>query len=165
MPDVFDYDKILTKGLKSSLNTTPIEDGKLRFTTDTGELFLDQVSGETKIRSKISDIISDYTEEEIAEIIAPLPKVYLSRDTHRMYVFVSGQWIDVGAINLSASASEDSSQVIWFSKTDGEFPTYDNDFSYNSSKKELSVKNIKIGNMKISESVDNEGIHTVNFSF
>ena len=43
------YSEILTKGLKSALATTEIENGKLRFATDTGELFLDDNNNRTNL--------------------------------------------------------------------------------------------------------------------
>ena len=70
-----DYIQVLTKGLESSLNTTEIEDGKLRFTTDTRNLYLDLVESGVKRRIKISDIDDTLTEEEIFSTLAPLPKI------------------------------------------------------------------------------------------
>ena len=145
-----EYKNILTKGLQSMLSSTPIEDGKLRFTEDTGNLFLDLVNGESKKRVKISDIIDDYTEAEIAEILAPLPKIYLASDTHRMYVFVSGKWIDVSKINLTATTVEDKNKVVWFS-SDDDGPLYDDTFYYNPAKKELGVDTATVKTMNIGE--------------
>ena len=65
-----DYIQVLTKGLESSLDTTEIEDGKLRFTTDTRNLYLDLVESGVKRRIKISDIDDTLTEEEIFSILA-----------------------------------------------------------------------------------------------
>ena len=144
------YKNILTKGLQSMLSSTPIEDGKLRFTEDTGNLFLDLVNGESKKRVKISDIIDDQTEAEIAEILAPLPKIYLASDTHRMYVFASGKWIDVSKINLTATTVEDKNKVVWFS-SDDDGPLYDDTFYYNPAKKELGVDTATVKTMNIGE--------------
>ena len=58
-----EYNRIFTKGLQSALNNTPIEDGKLRFTTDTGRLYLDIVEGGNKSLARISAIEDVYTEE------------------------------------------------------------------------------------------------------
>lgn len=83
---------ILTKGLFSSLKTVPVEDGKVRFTTDTNQLFVD-ADGE---RHEVSDVIRGYTESEIKSLLAPLQKLYLSTDTHKFFVCISGEWIVVG---------------------------------------------------------------------
>ena len=77
------YNQILTKGLKSALLNTTVGSDKLRLTTDTYELYFD--NGNSRI--KISDIIGDYTEEEIKSLLAPLPKLYLSSDTHKLFIF------------------------------------------------------------------------------
>ena len=55
-----EYNKIFTKGLQSALNNTPIEDGKLRFTTDTGRLYIDIVEGE----KSLSDYLNECDDEE-----------------------------------------------------------------------------------------------------
>lgn len=86
------YNQILTKGLKSALLNTTVESDKLRLTTDTYELYFD--NGNTRI--KISDIIKDYTEEEIKSLLAPLPKLYLSSDTHKLFIFDdNGECVDI----------------------------------------------------------------------
>ena len=73
-----DYIQILTKGLESSLDTTEIEDGKLRFTTDTRNLYLDLVESGVKRRIKISDIDDTLSEEEIFSILATSTSKLLS---------------------------------------------------------------------------------------
>ena len=155
------YDAILTKGLKSQLATTPVENGKLRFVTDTAELFLD----DNNVRTEITDIIDSYTEAEIAQILAPLPKVYLTTDTHKMYVNVSGTWYDISAINLTAVPSTDNNdQVIWFSQSSANEPRYDADLKYNRSTKTLSVLKAAIGSVQIYTTTDQvSGDVTVDF--
>lgn len=91
MSDV-NYSKMMTKGLASSIESTPIEEGKIRFTTDTNQLFIDADG----VRHEISDVIRGYTEAEIKSLLAPLPKLYLSSDTHKFLVYASGEWIPVG---------------------------------------------------------------------
>lgn len=86
------YENMMTKGLASSLENTSVEDGKVRFTTDTNQLFID-ADGE---RHEISDVMKKYTESEIKSLLAPLPKLYLSSDTHKLFVYASGEWIVVG---------------------------------------------------------------------
>ena len=86
------YNQILTKGLKSALSSLSTSDGKLRLTTDTSELFYDDGTN----RIKISDIIRDLTEEEIKNILSPLPKIYLSSDTHKLFIFDdNGDCVDI----------------------------------------------------------------------
>ena len=150
-----EYNCILTKGNFSSLATTPIEDGKLRFAEDTGALYLDRATD----RIKISDIEDSYTEEEISEIIAPLPKLYLAKDTHRIYVFADGMWIDISEIGLLAAESVDKDLVIWMSDKDDN-AKYDAGLSYNP-----GTKTLKVGNLNISTSTDSEGNKVVDFSF
>ena len=82
------YNKILTKGYYSALGTTPTEDGKLRFTVDTGQLFLDNQNE----RIEITDFVKGQTEEEIRTTLAPLPKFYYASDTKRFLVYVDGEW-------------------------------------------------------------------------
>ena len=71
------YPKILTKGYQSALDLLDIEHGKLRLTTDTMRLFLDD-NGE---RKEVTDFVKGLTEEEIRSILAPLPKFYYASDT------------------------------------------------------------------------------------
>jgi hypothetical protein len=93
-----EYTKILSKGIQSSL--PPIEDGKLRFTIDTGKLFLDHKDK----RIEITDFIKTLTEDQILSIIAPSPKVYISKDTNKMFMFneESSQWECIGEKNSSS---------------------------------------------------------------
>ena len=80
------YKKVLTRGIYSALEDTPVEDGKLRFTTDTGDLYLDNGDGDKGDRVKITDIVTGKKEEELNSELAPLPKVYLTSDTHKLMV-------------------------------------------------------------------------------
>ena len=167
-----DYIQILTKGLESSLNTTEIEDGKLRFTTDTRNLYLDLVESGVKKRIKISDIDDTLTEEEIFSILAPLPKIYISKDTHRAYVSAGLEWIDLAAVQLSLSEIKDLDVPLWFSEATSDKPYYSTELTYNTSTKELKVPNVKasktvkVGGLIITDSVDeNTNLHLVEFSF
>ena len=110
-------------------------------------------------RIKISDIEDSYTEEEISEIIAPLPKLYLAKDTHRIYVFADGMWRDISEIGLSAAESVDKDLVIWMSDKDDN-AKYDAGLSYNP-----GTKTLKVGDLNISTSTDSEGNKVVDFSF
>lgn len=153
-----EYFNILTKGLQSSLNSTPIEDGKLRYTFDTGNLYLDVVQGESSTRVKISDIVMGMTEEEIGNILVPLPKLYLALDTNRLYFYdpVKG-WRDTSGSKLVQTERPDSNQSIWFSENDETQPSYDDTFSYNSADKKLNVTNISTSDVK-AENIDTDHI-------
>lgn len=160
-----EYNVILTKGLQSALENKQVEDGKLRFTTDTGNLYLDTTNG----RVKISDIVQGYSEAQLAELIAPLPKIYLTSDTHRMYVFVGAAWVDLASIGLTLDSTSNSTKFIWFSSSDADNPNYDSSFAYNPHDKELSVNNVvtqttRVGDMIISQTEDQESV-TIDFNF
>lgn len=161
---------VLTKGLQSSLASTPIEDGKLRFTTDTGRLYLDTVEGEAKSRIRISSVEDSYTEEEILALIAPLPKIYIASDTGRAYVSVGDSWIDIGPIILQ-KAEDGKELFLWMSTDDGDQPNYDIDLSYNTTTKTFKSTNIKatssieVGNMIITDTTNEDLSHTINFGF
>ena len=161
------YAKILTKGFESSLSKTAIGDGILRFTIDTRELYLDQ----NGTRIKISDIESSYTEEKIFEILAPLPKIYIASDTHRAYINTGTEWVDLAAIKLKLADIKDLDLPIWFSSKNAENPTYNEDLTYNTNKKELKSSNVtvtstlKVGGMIITDTKNNDQSHLVEFSF
>lgn len=161
-----DYSNILTKGLESSLDSTPIEDGKLRFTTDTRNLYMDLESS----RVKISDIIDTYTEAQIFDILAPLAKVYLSSDTHRAYVSAGDEWIDLGSCDIKVVTSTDTDYPLLVYGEE-QLPVYLEDVFYNPSYKELKVPNIKVtdslnvNGMYINKTTDSDGNHIVEFTF
>ena len=92
------YKKILTKGYQSALSNTPVEDGKIRVATDTGQLFID----DNGTRTEVTDFVKGHTEEEILATIAPLPKIYLSSDTHKLFVFDGEDWLICGEPNSGA---------------------------------------------------------------
>lgn len=127
------YVQTNTKGYQSSLDSTEIEDGKLRFTTDTGRLYLDIVENSNGKRVRISDIEDSLTEDEIAAILAPLPKIYLAKDTHKAYVFADSRWYDISRVmpqELNKKAATESDYYLWFSGPDAEQPEYDKDIKY-----------------------------------
>ena len=84
-----EHRKYLSRGPESMLNQVPIDDGKLRFTTDTGRLFMDVYGS----RIEITDFVKNYTEEEIKAILTPLPKIYISSDTLKFFVHDGENWI------------------------------------------------------------------------
>jgi hypothetical protein len=77
------YNKILSKGIEANL---PVNIGvnKLRFTTDTGRLFLDN---EGTDRVEITDFVKGKTKDEILGTLAPLPKFYFASDTQEIYYY------------------------------------------------------------------------------
>lgn len=170
-----DYLNILTRGLSSTLASTNIENGKLRFTTDTGELYLDIKETEEAAgdRIKISDIESGYTETGIFAIVSPLSnKIYISSDTHRAYVYNGTNWIDLANVKLSLASIANLDLPIWFSATTDTQPKYSSNITYNTSTEELKTTNvvasstIKVGGMIITDTLNDDGAtHTVDFSF
>ena len=162
---------ILTKGLESALANTPIEDGKLRFTTDTGNLYLDVVEGQSSKRRPISEIIQGMTEEEIFNTLAALPKVYLSSDTHRAYIKVGLEWIDLAAVKLSIAPEVNVDKPLWFSDTTDEQPLYTASLAYNAYSGVLKTPNLQVsnvaylGDMRIRTSVDSSNHNVIDIDF
>lgn len=156
-----DYNGILTKGLEASLATTPIEDGRLRYTTDTGRVYLDSVTGDNVERITISDVIQGYTEAEILALGNPLPKFYFASDNGHLYVYnnVTDEWFDLSALFLTEDTTSDGDMIIWFSDTDSKSPMYNSNFTYNPKTGSFKVTKIvadsaQIGGMNITVSVE-----------
>ena len=78
-----EFFKPLTKGTEDIISRTPIEPDKLRFTTDTGKLYLDTPSG----RVEFTDIINNLTDSQINLLQTYSDKIYLAKDTSRLYVY------------------------------------------------------------------------------
>jgi len=77
------YNQILTKGPESALPV--VEDGKLRFTIDTGRLFVD---GSNNARTEITDFVKGLTESEIKSQLSPLAsKIYIASDTGKLFIY------------------------------------------------------------------------------
>lgn len=83
------YPKFLTKGPESLLSSVPIENGKLRFCTDTVRLFFDV----NNKREELTDFVRGYTDAEILSLVSPLPKFYCSSDTNKIYYYTNRRWI------------------------------------------------------------------------
>lgn len=167
------YEKMLTKGLKTSLSSTPIEDGKLRYTTDTGECFLDFKDSKdgTLKRLKISDIVFGYKEAEIKYLKTPLEnKLYLASDSAAMLYYTGSNWMRVGGATLSED-SQNKDYVLWFSSPDSEQPMYNTGITFNPSTNTLSTgsvvvsKSITIGKLVITDELTEENDHNVDFDF
>ena len=162
------YNQLLTKGVKSSLSTTEIEDGKIRFVTDAAELYIDDGDeGSGGVRIKVTDIIDTYTEQQLSTILVPLPKVYLTTDTHKMYVYSSATstWYDISAIDLTAVAgSENTDEVVWISPTNDANPKYASGLAYNPSTQTFKSPKSKIGDMLVYTETDSiTGDQTAHF--
>ena len=89
------YSSIFSAGLKAALANANIQNYKLRFTTDTGELFLDYGNSRIPIRE---DIIYGMTDTQINAIQSPSSKLYFSSDTHLLYYYDTtlSEWSYVG---------------------------------------------------------------------
>ena len=162
----------LTRGLEASLINTPVEDGKLRYTMDTGRCYLDYLNeNEEPKRVRITDVEFDYTEEQILAMNNPVQNIYISKDTGKGFYNVNGVWKEIGGLTLSkAEATDDNDYVLWFSSIDGKDPLYSTGLKYNPATDTISAGNviansIKVGNMLITETVTEEMDHIVDFTF
>lgn len=163
-----DPKKILSKGLESSLANTPIVDGKLRYCTDTGRVYLDQETDGNKSRIKLSDIEDIYTEEQLSELIAPsITKIYVAKDTHRLYKYSNGEWFDLSGVLPKLADPNMENNYIWFGETNDTAPLYDKSLSYNTSTKTLKVNNVEvstINGLKITTESISDGSKRITFS-
>lgn len=84
----------LTRGLQTTIDETAIENGKIRFAVDTGRLYIDSEHD----RIPITDVIYGLTYAEIVALEHPLPKVYLTSDSHQVmsYDYNEEEWIIYG---------------------------------------------------------------------
>ena len=89
------YTTILTRGTKATLPSA--EDGKIRFATDSEQLYIDV--GNSHI--EITDFVKGYTTAEILEIQSPLDKIYLSSDTFNLYYYDSDttSWVNINILH------------------------------------------------------------------
>ena len=158
------YNKFLTKGLEASLKTTKIENGKLRYTTDTGKCFLDIDDK----RIQITDINIDYTEAQIKTLTTGIVnKIYVASDTGAVYIYIGSKFVKIGPLAL-ASSTANSGYVLWFSGTTDKDPKYSANLKYNPYTNILKTTNIEvtkavIGNMTITSTKDTNGNITVDF--
>lgn len=89
------YPQFLTRGLSTNLNSTTIEDGKIRFTTDEGKLYIDYGTGANAKRFAISDVVTGLTEAQIRALASPEDKLYLASDSKNILVYVNSAWDSV----------------------------------------------------------------------
>ena len=81
----------LSRGLQKTIDETEIKDGKILFAIDSARLFMDTKNG----RIEITDIVKGLKYSEILALKSPLPKLYLSSDSHQLllYDFKEEEWI------------------------------------------------------------------------
>lgn len=81
----------LSRGLQETIDKTKIVDGKLRFATDTARLFMDTATE----RIEFTDVVKGLKYSEIIKLESPLPKLYLSSDSHQLllYDYTEEEWI------------------------------------------------------------------------
>ena len=172
MSTITSISKYLTRGLEASLANTPIEDGKLRYTIDTGRCYLDYMNENNELkRVRITDIEFDYTEDQILTMTNPVQNIYISSDTGKGYCNVNGIWKEIGGLALSkAEATDDNDYVLWFSGANGKDPLYSTGLKYNPATGTMSIEHIvstsiKVGNMLMIETVTEEMDHIIDFTF
>lgn len=77
---------------KSTLQSTPVTDGRVYFVSDTKELFYDFGT----VRNEIKDILILEKEAERTNILfAPLNKFYFVLETQILWVYKDGTWYQV----------------------------------------------------------------------
>ena len=148
-----DYTQILTKGLQSALGTQEIEDGVLRFTTDTGRLYLDNGTSE---RIPISNVVTGMTEQQIINLQNPLDKLYVSSDTLKVFASDGTNMRDISEI-IPVHTSANETMYLWMGDSSGNGPKYASALNYNP-----STKDIQIGNMRVSKTEDS-GTNVLDF--
>lgn len=97
----------LTRGLESSLSRLSVVDGKLRFTTDTGRLFLDNGTE----RVEITDFVKGLSESQIKSIVTPLPKFYYANDTNSILYHNGSSWQKINNHVEFADKDEDGNNI------------------------------------------------------
>lgn len=138
-----DYVKVFTKGLQSALESTSIENGKLRFTVDSGRLYLDHNTS----RIAISGVVTGFTDSEIRNLSTPLPKLYVASDTLKLYASDGTDMVDLtGLVGDPVSTLADAYQYIWISDLDEGGPKYSEELAYNPSTQSLKAGCFQIDN-------------------
>lgn len=95
---------IMSRGYQSSIDNTPIENGKLRFAIDSARLFMDLENS----RIEFTDFVRGLTYNEIVSLSRPLGKIYLSSDTHQIlsYDFYNEKWIVYGENSYNSNITD-----------------------------------------------------------
>ena len=96
------YEQHLSRGTQSTIDATPIEDGKIRFSVDEARLFLDLGSE----RIEYTDFVKGLTQDEIFALESPLPQMYLSSDTHQFMMYHAEEWVVFGGATYDSSGQK-----------------------------------------------------------
>lgn len=102
---------LMTRGLQATIDDTAIESGKFRFAVDTGKLFIDTQND----RIEITDMILGLKYNEVIALQSPLPKIYLTTDTHQLLAYnpYTETWNAYGGGEYANSCtSDDDGNVI-----------------------------------------------------
>ena len=114
------YDCVLTRGTAAQLANTPISDGKIRFCTDTHQLFIDFNAQ----RIEISDFIKGNTEAQILALQNPLThKFYVSTDTKLIMFYSGNEWNKINCENANTLGGHSAS---YFAQVNHTHPDYVN---------------------------------------
>ena len=95
---------IMSRGYQSTIDNTPIENGKLRFAIDSARLFMDLENS----RIEFTDFVKGLSYDEIISLDNPLRKIYLSSDTHQIlsYDFYNEKWIVYGENSYNSNITD-----------------------------------------------------------
>lgn len=92
------YNHLLTKGLKANLPATTSTSDKVRLTTDSQQLFIED--GNRRI--EITDFVKGLTKQQILALTTPLDKIYLASDTFSLYYYNSTThaWLNLSSVTI-----------------------------------------------------------------
>ena len=122
------YEYTYTKGLQSELESLDIGDDILRFTVDTNRLYFDQ----NNTRTLISNVITGFTDTEIHNLSAYLPKAYLASDTNKLYTSDGVDLLEITPeLDSPTEISDDNNYTLWMTDNDGSTPKYNSNAYYN----------------------------------
>lgn len=74
---------------RSKLNAIPITNGQIIYLSDSSEIYFD-MNGE---RKSTSDIIQMDKEEDILNCLTPINKLYLAKDTGKLWKYMNSDWV------------------------------------------------------------------------
>lgn len=146
--------QVLTKGLQENLSETEIIEGMLRFTTDTGRLYLDL---ENDNRVPITNVVLGYTESEILALQNPLDKVYVASDSLKIFTSDGTNIRDISEI-IPVVTTSNEDMYLWLSGTNDKAPKYNTALKFNP-----YTKQIQLGGVQITKTILN-GESTLDFS-
>ena len=102
------FNSLLTKGNSADLAVLPVDNGKIRYTTDTNQVYID----DNNVRTEVTDVVKGYTDAEIKALANPLTnKLYLSTDTNLIYIYKSNTWIAINDGSAYSTKAETVSSV------------------------------------------------------